>query len=119
LPESLPTIQADPQRLEQIMNNLVQNAVRHTLPGGLVQVEAALIEDKLRISVRDNGEGIPPEDLPHVWERYYRGKNHQHQGSGLGLALVKELAQSMGANIGVESTLGEGSHFWVEWEVSD
>lgn len=119
LPPFLPSIQTDPQRLEQIMNNLVQNAVRHTLPGGLVQVEAALIEDKLRLSVRDNGEGIPPEDLPHVWERYYRGKNHQHQGSGLGLALVKELAESMGANIGVESSLGEGSHFWVEWEVSD
>jgi len=119
LAPNLPVIQADPQRLEQIMNNLVQNAVRHTLPGGLVQVEAALIENGLRISVRDNGEGIPPENLEHVWERYYRGKNHQHQGSGLGLALVKELAESMGANVGVESMLGEGSHFWVEWEVSD
>lgn len=118
LPPELPSFQADPQRLEQIMNNLVQNAVRHTLPGGLVQVEAVLCEDRLRISVRDNGEGIPPEDVDHVWERYFRGKNHQHQGSGLGLALVKELAESMGANVGVESALGEGSHFWVEWKQS-
>jgi signal transduction histidine kinase len=112
---NLPAITADPQRLEQIMNNLVQNAVRHTLPGGLVQVQAVIIEDRLRISVRDNGEGIAPEELEHVWERYFRGKNHQHQGSGLGLALVKELAESMGATVGVESTLGEGSHFWLEW----
>lgn len=117
IPPELPSIRADPQRLEQMMNNLVQNAVRHTLPGGLVQVEANLIENKLRISVRDNGEGIPPEDIDHVWERYFRGKNHQHQGSGLGLALVKELAESMGANVGLESTLGEGSHFWVEWRM--
>lgn len=115
LPPDLPAIQADPQRLEQIMNNLVQNAIRHTLPGGLVQVQASIVEDKLRISVRDNGEGIPPEDIEHIWERYFRGKNQQHQGSGLGLALVKELAESMGASVGVESNPGEGSHFWVEW----
>ncbi len=112
---NLPIIQADPQRLEQIINNLVQNAVRHTLPGGLVQVQAALVDGRLRISVRDNGEGIAPEDIGHIWERYYRGKNHQYQGSGLGLALVKELAESMGATVGVESSPGEGSHFWVEW----
>jgi two-component system, OmpR family, sensor kinase len=89
--------------------------VRHTLPGGLVQVQAALIEGKLRISVRDNGEGIAPEDIDHIWERYYRGRNHQHQGGGLGLALVKELAESMGTTVGVESHPGEGSHFWMEW----
>ncbi len=112
----LPIIHADPQRLEQIMNNLVQNAVRHTLPGGLVQVEAALLGDKFRISVRDNGEGIPAEEVEHIWQRYFRGKNQQHQGSGLGLALVKELAESMGAAVGVESYPGEGSHFWVDWK---
>lgn len=113
---NLPVLQVDPQRLEQIVNNLVQNAVRHTPPGGMVQVQATAVEqDKIRLSVRDTGEGIPADEVEHVWQRYFRGKHNQHQGSGLGLSLVKELAESMGAQVGVESQPGEGSHFWVEW----
>lgn len=119
IPPDLPPIRVDPQRLEQILNNLVQNAVRHTLPGGMVQIQSSVIDNKVRISVCDNGEGIPPDEIEHIWERYYRGKNHQHQGTGLGLALVKELAESMGGMVGVESSPGEGSHFWVAWKQSD
>lgn len=119
LSDDIPVILTDPQRLEQIMNNLVNNAVRHTPPGGLVQVQIIPYETKVRISVNDTGDGILVEDIEHIWQRYFRGKNNQHQGGGLGLALVKELAESMGANVGVESHSGEGSQFWVDWKIVD
>lgn len=119
LPLDLPSVQADPGRLEQILSNLLHNAVRHTPPGGLVAVTAAVEGNEVRLDVSDTGEGIPPEDLPHVWERFFQSNGSRPNGSaGLGLALVKELTEAMGGRVGVESHPGEGSRFsvWLKQE---
>jgi signal transduction histidine kinase len=116
LPVELPPACVDESRLEQILANLVRNGVRHTEPGGIVAVVAGAEEDAVRIEVRDTGEGIPAEELPHIWERFYRGENARAddgRGAGLGLALVKELVEAMGGSVAVESAVGEGSRFAV------
>ena len=122
LPDDLPQACVDEARLEQILANLLRNGVRHTGPGGIVAVVAAVEEDTVKIEVRDTGEGIPAEELPYIWERFYRGENARTddvRGAGLGLALVKELTEAMGGSVGVESTVGEGSRFAVRLSVSD
>lgn len=106
--------QADAQRLEQIVSNLLGNAIRHTPPGGLVAASVAMDGDWVRLDVRDTGEGIRAEDLPHVFERFFRGRSEQGEGgAGLGLALVKELTEAMDGRVEAESTPGEGSCFSV------
>jgi signal transduction histidine kinase len=113
-PPDLAAAQADPRRLEQIVSNLLSNAVRHTPPGGLVAAAVAAEPNAVRVEVRDTGEGIAPEDLPHVFERFYRGRNGDGRpGAGLGLALTKELAEAMGGAVEAASTPGEGSCFTV------
>jgi signal transduction histidine kinase len=111
---------ADEQRLEQIVSNLLTNAVRHTPPGGLVAAAVTADAHAVRVEVRDTGEGILPEDLPHVFERFYRGRQGDApSGAGLGLALTKELAEAMGGSVEAASTPGEGSCFTVRlprWE---
>jgi signal transduction histidine kinase len=122
LPAELPLVRTDAARLEQILANLLRNGVRHTPPGGIVAVTAAAEERTVRIEVRDTGEGIPPEELPHVWERFYRGESaraEDSRGAGLGLALVKELTEAMGGSVEVESVVGRGSCFVVRLPKSD
>jgi signal transduction histidine kinase len=112
----LPPICADETRLEQIVNNLLKNAVRHTMPGGIVAVSVEVESEQLAIIVRDTGEGIAPSDLPHIWERFYRSADARasdRSGAGLGLPIVKELTTAMGGTVEVESTLGEGSCFSI------
>lgn len=114
----LPLVPADELRLGQVLANLLHNALRHTPPGGVVAVAAARHDGAVRLSVSDTGEGIPPEDLPHIWDRFYQSSDPARRstaGAGLGLALVKELSEAMGATVGVESVMGEGSTFWVEF----
>jgi signal transduction histidine kinase len=115
VPPDLPLAQADAGRLEQVISNLLHNAVRHTPAGGLVGVGVAAAPDAVIVRVQDTGEGIAPEDLPHIWERFYRagGAAHPDEGAGLGLALVKELTEAMGGTVAVESTPGEGSCFVI------
>jgi signal transduction histidine kinase len=109
-----PPVLVDPERLEQIVRNLITNAVRHTPPGGLVLVSADSAAGQLEIQVRDTGEGIDPAELPLIWDRFYRASNARDQaGAGVGLALVKELTEAMGGSVAVESTPGEGSSFTV------
>jgi signal transduction histidine kinase len=112
----LPPARADPERLEQVVSNLLANAVRYTAPGGLVAAAVCAEPDAIRIEVRDTGEGIAPEDLPRVFERFYRGPSadeERRDGAGLGLALVKELAEAMGGSVEAASVPGEGSRFTV------
>jgi signal transduction histidine kinase len=126
VPVDLPLASADEGRLEQVLANLLRNAIRHTPPGGIVVARVAAAQGAVRIEVCDTGEGIAPEDLPHIWERFYRGRNaaggsntagvansRDATGAGLGLALVKELTEAMGGSVGVESIPGQGSCFSV------
>jgi two-component system sensor histidine kinase BaeS len=94
-----------------VLLNLLRNGARHTPPGGIVAVTAREEESTVQIEVRDTGEGIDPADLPHVFERFYRGKNAAPEGAGLGLALVKELVEAMDGCVTAESELGKGSCF--------
>jgi signal transduction histidine kinase len=116
LPLLLPPVMVDEARLEQVLGNLIRNGVQHTLPGGIVTVVASVEEDSVQIELRDTGEGITPEDLPHIWDRFYQGRQGDEGkkgGAGLGLALVKELTEAMGGTVSVESTVGQGSCFTV------
>lgn len=119
-PPDLPSALVDPDRLEQAVRNLLANAVRHTPPGGVVLLGATADGDALLVQVKDTGEGIAPEDLPHLWDRFYRAGTARERdrdgggaGAGLGLALVKELTEAMGGTVGVESAPGVGSCFWL------
>ncbi len=116
LPPDLPLAWADGARVEQILANLLRNAIRHTAPGGIVIAAARAVPEAVLLEVRDTGEGIAPEDLPHIWERFYRGAKRpsgDRAGAGLGLALVKDLAEAMGGSVAVESKVGQGSRFTV------
>lgn len=114
-PPNLPYVLADADRLRQVLYNLLTNALRHAA-GGQVTLSAAAQNESLRVSVQDTGEGIQPEDLPHLFDRFYRADSSRTRatgGSGLGLAIAKTWIELMGGRIGVESTPGQGSTFWV------
>ena len=116
---AVPLVRADADRLAQVLQNLVTNALRHTQPGGAITLgldTPAEQPDKwVRIQVRDTGEGIDAEDLPHVFERFYRGdpsRARSSGGTGLGLSIARTLVTAMGGRIGVDSMRGQGSTFW-------
>lgn len=116
VPDGLPPACADAERLGQVLANLLHNAIRHTEPGGIVAVSLRAEPDAVALELRDTGVGIPPAELPHIWERFYRGENGRARtgdGAGLGLALVKELTEAMGGSVAVESTVGKGSCFTI------
>jgi signal transduction histidine kinase len=109
------TVQADPERLLQVLTNLVTNAVRHAA-GSPITVSARREAQSVRIDVADRGPGIPPADLPHVFERLYRGSKARSEspgGAGLGLAIAKSLVEAMGGRISVASKLRAGTTFSV------
>jgi signal transduction histidine kinase len=112
---NLPAVLADRQRVAQVVANLVRNAVRHTPEGGLVAVRAARRDaHAVVVSVEDTGVGIPAEQLPHVFARFYRGdgaRDRASGGAGLGLAIVRELVEAMGGEVSAESVVGQGSRF--------
>jgi signal transduction histidine kinase len=113
---SLPMIDVDPDRMAQVLGNLVANALRHTPAGGRVLLEAGQRGNDLWLSVRDTGEGIAPDELPHVFDRFHRGDEARqtHEGeSGLGLAIAKSLVELHGGTIAVESTPGQGTTFSI------
>lgn len=112
LPTWLPHLLADEMRLEQVLRNLLHNSLRYTPPGGVIVVSAREIIGSIEIQVQDTGEGIEPERLPHIWERYYR--DEENGGTGLGLALVKSFVESMHGEVSVTSTPGEGACFTLK-----
>ncbi|MCL6511603.1 MAG: HAMP domain-containing histidine kinase [Anaerolineae bacterium] len=115
VPEERLLARADPDRIAQVLHNLISNAFRHTPAGGRVVLSAQAQGGHIRLSVRDTGEGIAPHDLPHVFDRFYRSdksRTRSSGGSGLGLAIAKSLVENMGGRIGVESQPGQGSEFW-------
>lgn len=110
----LPLALVDSNRLNQALQNLLHNGIRHTPPGGIVALSASADERYVIVQVKDTGEGIAPDDLPHIFERFYRSDRARMQsasGSGLGLALVKELTEGMGGSVTIASELDQGSCF--------
>jgi signal transduction histidine kinase len=104
----------DPNRMRQVMYNLLSNAIKFTDAGGTVVVEAEMDDDKVRISVADDGIGIPFDDQPRIFEEFTQVAEHgPHEGSGLGLSLVRRLVAAHGGHTEVESAPGEGSRFIV------
>jgi signal transduction histidine kinase len=113
----LPDVDVDPDRMTQVLVNLLDNALRYTPAGGMITLSATRIQEGVAIVVKDTGPGIPSEDLNHLFERFYRGdKSRQREegGSGLGLAIAKSLVESQGGQIQVESQPGEGATFIIE-----
>ena len=105
----------DVQRIGRVLNNLVDNALRYTLSGGTVSIQAEVVAGTVRVTVQDSGEGISPGDLPHVFDRYYRGEKSRNQatgGTGLGLAIAKGIVEAHGGQIGVLSSPGQGARFY-------
>jgi len=114
LPDNLPLVGMDWQRVNQVMHNLLENAVAHTGRGGTITVAAVKQGDWVEVSVSDTGEGIPAEDLPNIFERFYRVDRSRARatgGSGLGLTIAKRLVEAHGGTITAQSKLGKGSHF--------
>ncbi len=113
VPPDIPLVSADETRIKQVINNLLYNALRHTPEGGLVVLQARPLDRMVQVSTSDTGQGIPPDVLPHVFDRYFqaeRGERHV-EGTGLGLAIVKQLVETHGGTISVESELGQGTTF--------
>jgi two-component system sensor histidine kinase BaeS len=116
LSAELPDIKADPDRLGQVLRNLLNNAVTHTPAGGHVGVEAHTQSGEIEVCVSDTGPGISEEHLPHIFDRFYRADQSRRRSSGgvgLGLAIVKELVEMQGGRVRAESLPGQGAAFYI------
>jgi two-component system phosphate regulon sensor histidine kinase PhoR len=112
LPDNLPALDVDELRLEQVMFNLLENAVAYANPPRRIVLSAALVEGQMEVRVADNGIGIPPSDVPHIFERFYRvdkARSRTSGGTGLGLSIVKHIIQSHGGTVHAESEVGKGT----------
>ncbi len=115
LPPELPQAMADWRRISQVLGNLLTNALRHTPQGGRVTMSATAGVGVVEVTVTDTGAGIPAEDLPYVFERFWRGEKSRSReggGTGLGLAIARQLVEAHGGTMGVESAPDEGARFW-------
>jgi two-component system OmpR family sensor kinase/two-component system sensor histidine kinase BaeS len=116
-PTAATPITVDVDRMNQVLGNLLMNALRHTPPGGAITLGAERALDGLRLVVGDTGEGITPEDLPYIFDRFWRGDRARTHadgtGAGLGLAIARQLVQLHGGRIEVESQVGRGTTFTI------
>jgi len=122
LPEDLPLVDIDPQRIGQVLRNLLDNALTHTPPGGEIAIAAHADAQWVEVCVRDTGSGIAAKDLPYVFERFYRADRSRSRvtgGAGLGLAIVRQLVQAHGGQIEVESEAGQGTRFTFTLPVAE
>jgi signal transduction histidine kinase len=113
--QDLPAVKADPERMNQVFDNLIGNALRHTPPGGEILLSARRADGQVLFEVRDTGAGIAPDDLPNIFNRFYKGdKSRSGQGaSGLGLAIAKSIVVAHQGSITVESSPGQGARFMI------
>jgi signal transduction histidine kinase len=124
VPDHLPSVQADADRVAQVLRNLLVNAVRHTPSGGSVTVSATAANGFVRIDVADTGGGIDPEDLPHLFERFWTADRARVRdkrlvgGTGLGLSVAQSLVKAQGGDIWAASAPGQGSTFSFTLPVS-
>jgi len=117
LPDDLPTVSGDPNLLRQMLDNLIGNAIKYNREGGTVDVSASADAQWVRVSVQDTGLGIPPEELEHIFDPFYRSsvsKENRIDGTGLGLAIAQAVAVRHGGAIEVESVLDKGTTFTVQ-----
>jgi signal transduction histidine kinase len=108
----LPELDVDVERIGQVLSNLLDNSLKHTSAGGEIVLSASRVGEWNELAVQDSGSGIPPAELPFVFERFYRGKQSAariQDGSGLGLAISKALVELHGGQIFVESQPGQGT----------
>jgi len=122
LPGELPSVNIDSYQVSQVLRNLLDNAVAHTAKGGSITVTAEQQGKWVEVAVTDTGEGIPAEDLPHIFERFYRVDKSRARatgGSGLGLTIAKRLVEAHGGQIKAQSELGKGSRFTFTIPVSE
>ncbi|HHY46847.1 MAG TPA: cell wall metabolism sensor histidine kinase WalK [Firmicutes bacterium] len=141
-PPDLPLVLADGDRIEQVLSNLIDNAIRATPSGGRITVSAGIypvrqreaapwlregagkndVTGFVRVSVRDTGHGIPPGDLPHVWDRFYKvdkaRSREEGVGTGIGLSIVKRIVEAHGGEVGVSSEAGQGTEFWFTLRIA-
>ena len=110
--ESGLTVAGDADRLEQVFNNLLDNAIKNSPNGSAVEITGILSRDRIHVSVSDSGNGISPENLPHVFERFYQVPGVR-TGVGLGLTIAKEIVSAHGGTIEVHSSPGKGARFTV------
>lgn len=115
-----PPVLAELARVQQILNNLLYNALRHTPEGGVIVVTSEPAGDIVELAVTDTGWGIPEDELPHVFDRYYQvdQAGRHRDGSGLGLAIVEQLVEAMGGKVSVESVVGQGTSFRITLPVA-
>jgi two-component system phosphate regulon sensor histidine kinase PhoR len=112
VPHDLSPVMGDSERIEQVLVNLVHNAIKFTPPKGEIKVFCRIQDDQVVISINDTGIGIPEDDLPHIFERFYKvDKARSGSGTGLGLAIAKHIVQAHSGDIWVESQEGKGSTF--------
>jgi two-component system phosphate regulon sensor histidine kinase PhoR len=110
--DNFPRLRADERRLEEVVHNLLDNAVKYSHPGGAIRIGATSSDHEITLSVSDDGVGIPALDLPRIFERFYRAdraRSRELGGTGLGLSIVKHIAQLHGGRVEAESTLGQGT----------
>jgi len=122
LSDKLPLVNIDAHRISQVLRNLLENALAHTAEGGTISVTARQQENWVEVSVTDTGEGIPAEDLPNIFERFYRVDKSRARttgGSGLGLTIAKRLVEAHGGTIQAQSEWGKGSCFSFTVPVAD
>lgn len=109
--EDLPEVACDFARMDQVLSNLIGNAIKFTPRGGTVRLCAVREKEGVLVSIHDTGLGIPPEQLPKVFDRFWQSEATRQMGSGLGLSIVKGIIEAHGARIWVESAVGHGSIF--------
>jgi two-component system phosphate regulon sensor histidine kinase PhoR len=111
----IPPLKVDVNYIDQVISNLIDNAIKYTPSGGKIDVIVEDLGKDIRVSVKDTGIGIPKEDLPRIFERFYRGDKSRSLslgGVGLGLSIVKHIVEAHGGRVGVESEIGKGSTFY-------
>lgn len=117
----LPQANVDPDRAAQILGNLLDNALRHTPEDGMITVSVQPAPDAVQVTVADSGPGIPTEHLPYIFHRFYRAdpaRSRKQGGSGIGLAVVKQLTEAHGARVRVESSAGQGTVFHLQFPIA-
>ncbi|MCB8918233.1 MAG: HAMP domain-containing protein [Pseudomonadales bacterium] len=116
----LPEIEADPERLAQVLSNLVSNALRYTPAGGHITLSASANQADVQLHIQDTGRGIAPEELPHIFRRFYRGEKARPQSgeSGLGLAIARSIVEAHGGTISAASQLGQGTTITINLPIT-